>query len=278
MDRETAKDTRIEYGANIPPIKVYPDKYEGHVVVITGAAQGIGEATSKLFASQGATVVMVDIQKDKLEAVWAEIEKNEYLGKTTFRVCDISNESQVNSLIEELIATFGKISVLVQLAALYPFIPLVNHPTEQYKRIMTVNVDACFYLTRAVLPHMQKAGYGRLINTSSGTLQLPDAGLSVYVASKSAVLGWTRSTAVEAGPGVTANIILPGLIRTDAVWEAQKRPDGSRPLFDRLLAKQCVKRNGRPEDIAHTINFIASPEAQFITGQIFDCGGGATFH
>ena len=100
----------------------------------------------------------------------------------------------------------------------------------------------------------------------------------MYVTSKSAVVGLTRSIAVEAGAGVTANIILPGLIRTDAVWAAQARPDGSRPLFDRLLQKQCVKRNGRPEDIAHTINFIASPEAQFITGQIFDCGGGATFH
>lgn len=267
-----AVDTSVEHGANIPPIKVYPDKYEGQVVIITGAAQGIGEASPKLFASQGATVVMVDIQKDKLAAVLAQIEKQPGAGNSTYRVCDVSDESQATRLISEVISTFGKIDVLVQLAALYPFIPLVEHPTEQYRRIMGVNVDACFFLSPAVLPHMQNAGYGRLINTSSGTLQLPDAGLSVYITPKSAIVGLTRSIAVEAGPGITANVILPGLIRTEAVWEAQGHSDGSRPLFDRLLQKQCVKRNGLPEDIAHTINFIASPEAQF------DCGGGATFH
>lgn len=270
------EDWKVEKGSNIPPIKIYQDKYEGQVVVITGAAQGIGEVTSKLFAQEGATVVMVDIQKDKLAKVQSEIESNG--GKVAYRVCNIVDEHQVDSLVQEIVETFGKIDVLVQLAALYPFIPLIDHPTQDFLQIMNVNVNACFYLTRAVLPHMQKAGYGRLINTASGTLQLPDAGLSVYVTSKSAVLGFTRSVAVEAGPGVTANIILPGLIRTEAVWKIQGRPDGSHPLFDRLLAKQCVKRNGRPEDIAHTINFIASPEAQFITGQIFDCGGGATFH
>lgn len=266
----------VETGSNIPPIKVYPDKYEGHVVVITGAAQGIGEATSKLFGSQGATVVLVDIQEDKLIRVKSEIEAAG--GKAAYRVCNIAEEDQATSLIDGLIATYGKIDVLIQLAALYPFIPLLDHPSKDFLQVMNVNVNACFYLTRAVLPHMKKAGYGRLINTASGTLQLPDPGLSAYVTSKAAIVGFTRSTAVAAGPGVTANIILPGLIRTEAVWKVHERPDGSHGLFDSLIEKQCVKRNGRPQDIAHTISFIASPEAQFITGQIFDCGGGATFH
>lgn len=265
-----------EKGSNIPPIRVYPDKYKDQVVVITGAGQGIGEITSKLFAAQGATVVLVDIQEDKLSRVQAEIESAG--GKAACRVCDVANEDQATSMIDRVVATFGKIDVLVQLAALYPFIPLVRHPSADFLRVMNVNVNACFYLVRAVLPHMQKAGYGRLINTASGTLQLPDLGLSAYVTSKAAIVGFTRSVAVEAGPGVTSNIILPGLIRTEAVWKLHERPDGSHGLFDRILENQCVKRNGRPEDIAHTICFMASPEAQFITGQIFDCGGGATFH
>lgn len=265
-----------ETDSNVPPIKVYPDKYEGHVVVVTGAAQGIGEVTSKLFASQGATVVLVDIQEEKLIGVKSEIEAAG--GKAEHRVCNIADNDQATSMIDGVVATLGKIDVLVQLAALYPFIPLQDHPLQDFLRVMDVNVNACFYLTRAVLPHMRKAGYGRLINTSSGTLQLPDPGLSAYVTSKAAIVGFTRSTAVEAGPGVTANIILPGLIRTEAVWKLHEQADGSHGLFDRILEKQCVKRNGRPQDIAHTISFIASPEAQFITGQIFDCGGGATFH
>ncbi|KAJ9504461.1 hypothetical protein H2202_000517 [Exophiala xenobiotica] len=286
------EDWEIEPGSHIPPIKVYPDKYAGQVVMITGAAQGIGEVVSKLCARQGATVIMVDLQEDKLQQVAAKIDaaqhdaevagssagKGNGKGKAEIRVCNAADEASVDSMVENVIRTHGKIDVLIQLAAVYPFIPIVGHPSDAFKKVMDVNVMACFYLTKAVLPHMQKAGYGRLINTSSGTLQLPDPGLSAYVASKAAIVGFTRSTAVEAGPGVTANIILPGLIRTPAVWKLHGQEDGSHPLFDRLLQKQCVKRNGRPEDIAHTINFIASPEAQFITGQIFDCGGGATFH
>ncbi|KEF55724.1 uncharacterized protein A1O9_08474 [Exophiala aquamarina CBS 119918] len=280
----------IEPGSRIPPIKVYPDKYAGQVVLITGAAQGIGEVASKLFVRQGATVIMVDVQEDKLQQVAAKIDAAQYgaelasspaeklEGKAEIRVCNAADEASVNSMVDDVVRTHGKIDVLIQLAAVYPFIPIVGHPGDSFKKVMDVNVMACFYLTKAVLPHMQEAGYGRIINTSSGTLQLPDPGLSAYVTSKAAVMGFTRSTAVEAGPGVTANIILPGLIRTPAVWKLHGREDGSHPLFDRLLQKQCVKRNGRPEDIAYTINFIASPEAQFITGQIFDCGGGATFH
>lgn len=269
-------DWETEPGSQIPQIKIYPDKFEGQVVMITGAAQGIGEISSMLFAVQGATVIMVDVQADKLASVLSRLETDGYKGAT--RVCDISDEKQVDSMVEGVISEFGKIDVLIQLAALYPFIPLTTMSPQDFQRVMNVNVNACFNLTRAVLPHMQKAGYGRLINTSSGTLQLPDPGLSAYVTSKAAIVGFTRSVAVESGPGVTANVILPGLIRTPAVWKLHGRPDGSHPLFDRLLEKQTVKRNGRPEDIAHTICFIASPEAQFISGQIFDCGGGATFH
>lgn len=260
----------------VPQIKVYPDKFAGQVVLITGAAQGIGEVTSILFGSQGATVVLVDIQKEKLENVAKKVvEKG---GKASIRICNVGSDTEVNDLIEGVIAEFGQIHVLVHFAAVYPFIPIIGHTTKDYRRIMNVNMDACFFLTRAVLPHMNKAGYGRIINTSSGTLQLPDNGLSIYVSAKSAIVGFTRSTAVEAGQGVTANIILPGLIRTDNVWNNHVQPDGSHVLFDRLIIKQCVKRHGQPSDIAYTVCHIASPETAFVTGQIFDVGGGATFH
>jgi NAD(P)-dependent dehydrogenase (short-subunit alcohol dehydrogenase family) len=259
-----------------PAIKTYPDKFSGQIALVTGGAQGIGQVTSEMFAAQGAEVILVDIQKEKLEELVKDITGRG--GKASFRVVDVGDDHQVNALIEEVIRTAGKIDILVHLAAVYPFIPIIGHSTDDYRKIMNVSMDACFFLTRAILPHMNERGYGRIINTASGTLQLPDRGLSAYVAAKSAVVGFTRSTAVEAAQGVTANIVLPGLIRTEAVWNKHVQPDGSHRLFDVLIKKQCIKRHGQPEDIARTILFIASPESSFTTGQIFDVGGGATFH
>jgi len=261
---------------SIPKINIYKDKFAGQVVLVTGAAQGLGQVTSELFAKQGAEVVLVDIQNEKLAGVAQGIQKQG--GKASFRVFDVSDEVQVNEMIGEVVRTFGQIDILVHLAGVYPLVPIIGHSTEEYRRVMGVNMDGCFFLTRAVLPYMNKRGYGRIINTSSGTLKLPHHGLSVYVAAKSAIVGFTRSTAVEAGPGVTANIILPGLIHTEAAWTTHLQPDGSNHIFDLVNEKQCIKRHGQPEDIAYTIMFIASPESSFTTGQIFDVSGGATFH
>ena len=147
-----------------------------------------------------------------------------------------------------------------------------------YHRVMNVNMVSCFLLTRAVLPHMQRAGYGRTIKTASDSIQPPESSLSVYAASKGAVAAFTRSTATEAGPRVTANVVSPSLMRTDTTWNSGIAPDGSRPLFDKLVARSCVKGHGLPRDDAHLMVFIASPEAEFITGQLFDVDCGAIFY
>ena len=260
----------------IPQIKVYPDKFADQVVLISGAAQGLGAVTSKLFAAQGATVVLLDIQETKLAAVVDEIKTNG--GKASYQIANAADDTQIDTAVENVIKTYGQIDVMVHLAGIYPSIPISECTTEQYRRIMGVNMDGCFFLTRAVLPHMNKRGYGRIICTSSGTLQNPGGCMSVYVAAKAAIMGFVRAAAMEAGPGVTVNTILPGLIATDKVKEQWAKPDGSIPILDELIKKQAVKRSGQPEDIAYTICFMASPETAFTTGQIFDVGGGATFH
>ena len=267
-----------ESGANIPAIKIYPDKFEGQIVVVTGAAQGIGEATALLFARQGATVVLADIQADKLEQVVSEIKLDG--GRAVSRTIDISDEHQCKDLIEWTVSQYTKIDALVQLAAYVAFQTIENHPTSSYQRSMQVNVDSCFYLVRATLPHMRKQGYGRFINTASATLQKPGIGLHVYMGSKGAVVALTRSLAFEAGAGITANVVMPGFTATDAARAADKalREFKGRSLFEDHVEGQCVKRGGQPDDLAHTICFIASPEASFITGQIFDVSGGYTFH
>jgi NAD(P)-dependent dehydrogenase (short-subunit alcohol dehydrogenase family) len=259
-----------------PPIRTDPEKFTNQIAVVTGAAQGIGKRVAELFAEHGAMVVLLDVQstgEDVGQAIRARG------GKAQFYQCDVGNEKEVNSVIQNILQSFSRIDILAHIAGIFPSIPIDGHSTAEYYRVMNVNMDSCFFLTRAVLSEMNKNHYGRIVNTSSGRVQLPDTGLSAYTAAKAAIVGFTRSVAREAGAGVTANVVMPGLIVTEDLRRQHTLPDGTQPFFKDMIEKvQCVKRLGEPEDIARTIMFIASPEASFITGQIFDVGGGATFH
>ncbi len=276
-----------EAGAQVRPVKIYPDKFKDQVVLITGAAQGIGATAAQVFAAQGATVVLVDINQDALENIRQQIQLNRDHSQRTestedsqeqnlspiCHVCDVSDEKAVNQLVIDVADRLGHIDVLVHLAGMYPFHLLADYPSDAYHKVIQVNLDSCFYLIRAVLPHMQRAGYGRIITTASGSLFTPVPGLAAYGAAKGGIVGLTNMAAAEGGPGVTANTLVPGLIRTEHMW----RGGDTRHLFDSMLEKQCIKRYGRPEDIAHTVCFLASPEAGFITGLSIDVGGGAWF-
>ncbi|KAJ5951569.1 uncharacterized protein N7479_009982 [Penicillium vulpinum] len=265
-----------ETGANVPLIKVYPDKFSDHVVLVTGAAQGIGFATAQLFSDQGAHVILLDIQEEKLKQAISLIEARN--GKSSYRICDITDEHSIQDAIDWVIRTFHKIDILANIAGIYPNSGICETTTELYRRTMSLNVDGSFFLTRAVLPHMRTAGYGRIIHTGSTTFQEPEQGQVAYVTSKAAIVGLVRATSIEAGPGITVNAVMPGLIKTEHVWKLVVQPDGSYPLFESVIKKQDVKRCGLPQDVAHVFCFVASPEASFISGQIFDVGGGATFH
>lgn len=258
-------------GANIPPVRIVSDKFGGQVVLVTGGARGIGKATAGLFAEQGAMLILVDMDEKQLERVASQLSSQ--VAKVTYRVTNLVSEEEVNSLVNDVVSAHGKIDVLVHIAGIYPFGPLLHQSTEEYRRIMTTNMDSCFYLTRAVLPHMQKSGYGRIINTASATAIHPEPGLAAYAASKSAVAAFTRATAAEAGTGITANVVAPSLIVTNTTWN----DSSAMPIFDQAMGKQCVKRYGLPKDVAHLISFVASPEAEFITGQTFHVNGGLLF-
>lgn len=270
-----------ENGANIPPVEINPNKFKGQVVIITGAAQGIGKTTATLFARQGATVILVDIQEKLVETTASEINNQGGGGHAEFRIADIASEEACNQLIKSVIDQFGKIDILVQLAALVKYNPILDLTPSDLINSMEVNVYSCFYLSRAVLPHMRQAGYGRLIQTSSATTQHMFPGLNAYVATKGALISMTRSLALEAGPGITANVVMPGFVETPtaAIGDQSTRDAvGSQSMWDYHIEHQCVKRRGQPDDIAHAISFIASPEASFVSGQIFDVSGGFTFH
>ncbi|KAK5046001.1 hypothetical protein LTR84_008788 [Exophiala bonariae] len=258
--------------SDTPQIIIDPRKFSGQVAVITGAAQGIGEVVSALFAEQGCTVILLDINKEKLEQAEKTLRSNG--ASVAHRICDITNEDLVRETIDEVVRTFNKIDILAHLAGIYPAKPLLNVTTAEYRRIFQVNMESCFFLTQAVLPHMQRRHYGRIINTASQTMVRPVRGLAVYAASKGAVAAFTRATATEVGPGITANFVSPTLISTPTTQAGEYQ----KVLFEKVVEEQCVKRVGLARDVAHAIMYIASPEAEFITGQMFDVGGGSFFH
>lgn len=125
---------------------------------------------------------------------------------------------------------------------------------------------------------MQRSEHGRIIHTSSSIVQEPEPGLAAYALSKAAIIGLVRGTSVEAGPGVTVNAVMLGLIKTNQVWNSGIQLDRSHHLFERVIKKQNVKQCGIPDGIAHAFCFVPSPEASFINKQIFDVSGGETSH
>ncbi|KAK7885867.1 hypothetical protein LTR67_010219 [Exophiala xenobiotica] len=257
-------------GANIPPIKKYSDKFEGHVVLVTGAAQGIGKVTATMFAQQGASMVLVDLNEAKLKETSAALSATG--AKVIHRVCNLTIEKDVRAMVDDVVSTLGKIDVCAHLAGAYPFKLIADNTAEDYARVMSVNMDSTFYLCKAVLPYMSKAGYGRIINTTSASTLHPEAGLGVYAASKAAVTGFTRTLAIEAGPGVTANCVCPSLIYNETTWA----DPSAREMFQRSVERQPIKRFGLPIDVAEVFCFVASPETEYLTGQLFDVSGGFT--
>jgi len=255
------------------------DRFSGQVAIVTGAAQGIGFATAKVLAEQGATVVLADIDAERVEKVAASF--NDQGLSSHAHAIDIADEAAVATLVNQTAEHHGRIDILAHLAAIYPFFPysLDTLSLSDWRRVQEINLDATFLLARAVLPHMRRRRYGRIINTSSISVDTVGApGLATYTASKAGVIGFTRVVAHEAGmDGITANVVMPGLIETEHVNTMLDDPAATAAFFDQHLTRQCVKRRGQPEDLAHCVAYLASPEAGFVTGQTINVGGGYSF-
>ena len=246
-------------------------RLEGKVALITGGARGQGEAEARLFAQEGAKVVMADILDVEGAKLAAEI--GELGGDALFVHLDVTNEHDWQNAISATLAKFGKLDVLVNNAAAWRGGQVEDTTAEHWDAIMEVNAKGVFLGTKLAIPEMRKAGCGSIINISSTAGLVGSVTSTAYSASKGAVRLLTKSTAIQyAAEGIRANSIHPGPIDTpmgDQVW-----PDaGSK---EEVVDRTPVGRMGVPKDIAYGALYLASDESSFVTGSELVIDGGMT--
>jgi 3-oxoacyl-[acyl-carrier protein] reductase len=241
----------------------------GKTAIVTGAATGIGAATAALLAARGARVVAAGLQPDALRETVAAIEADG--GEAVAVEADVSDPEQIEAVAARAAEAFGGTDILVNNAAIYPLGPWHEADAAEWDAVFATNVRGYFLLAKAVRPQMVARGGGSIVNVASVTFYWGEAGLVSYVASKGAVIGFTRSLAREAGPeGIRVNAVAPGAFPTaataihadqDALWEG-------------VLAAQSIKRRGEVEDVARAIAFFAGDDSGFVSGQTLLVDGG----
>ncbi len=246
----------------------------GKTILYTGAAGGLGLATTIAFLDRGAQVVAVDNNAEKIAALEASVPAS---SRSRLKVLhsDLDDLARFRADIEEMAKSVGGYDVVINNAAIYPAKPFEQFTIEEHQAVQRVNVDAGIVAVQVALPGMRAKQWGRIVNVSSVTFYGGWALLSPYVASKAALVGLTRAWAREFGQyGVTVNAIAPGAFPTDAE-KIHPDPEGYTRF---VLERQAVKRRGSPLDIANALAFLASDEAGFITGQTLNVDGGWVMH
>ncbi len=235
------------------------------LAVVTGSAQGIGAGIARELANDGFQVVVVDLNGDGAKKVADEI------GGWSYPL-DVSDPEAVAAFASALKDKYGRVDVLVNNAAIVPFTPWPDVTFEAWRKVMSVNVDGLFLMCRALGDMMAAADYGRIINIASNTFVAGTPNCAHYVATKGAVIGFTRALATELGPqNVTVNAVAPGLTETEGVLDGPHKEG-----FDYVLAAQAIKRRAYPSDIAPAVAFLASEKGGWVTGQTLVVDGGHT--
>ncbi len=246
-------------------------RLEGKTAIVTGAVVGNGRAFCRRLASEGARVMIADIVD--AEEVLEEV--SQAGGEIDAVRVDVTEEEGAEKMARKTIERFGSIDILVNNVGGYEEEPFELITFDDWKRMLSINLDSLFLTTRAVLPAMKEGGFGRIIALSSDTIWLGTPYLVHYVASKMGVVGFIRSLASEVGKyGVTANAITVGLTAT-------QRPPGEKlvgTILEHLLPQQAVHRGDEPEDIAEVVAFLASPSSSILTGQTINVDGGVARH
>ncbi|MEU2021958.1 SDR family NAD(P)-dependent oxidoreductase [Streptomyces sp. NPDC016469] len=246
-----------------------PARFDGYGVLITGAGRGIGAATARLLASEGARVLVTDLDAGRADAVAAEIRADGRVAEAL--VCDVADRAAVEAAVAYAVETFGGLDVLVNNAYACSLDSTLfeDEQDETWHRDLDISLGGAYRCSRAAMPHLAASGRGAIVSIGSVN-GLQDFGNHAYSAAKAGLASLTRTLAGHAGPrGVRANLVVPGTIRTDA-WA------GREAELDRVSALYPLGRVGEPEDIAKAVAFLASSDAEWVTGTSLCVDGGLT--
>jgi 3-oxoacyl-[acyl-carrier protein] reductase/(S)-1-phenylethanol dehydrogenase len=247
--------------------------HKDKIAVITGAANGIGQAFARRLAEDGAHIVAVDRADAGTTAKMVEA-----AGRKTLAIeCDVSSESSVKAMADQVEKAFGRADIVINTAGIFPQTNLDTLTFTEWRRILSVNLDGTFLVSMAFIPGMKRRGWGRIVNMSSSTLGSVVTGFVPYVSSKAGIVGFTRAMASELGSfGITVNAIQPGLTKTPGAMSRPPRA-GFKTMdeeFASVATMQAIKRPEEADDLVGAMSFLTSDDAAFITGQTINVDGG----
>lgn len=243
---------------------------QGKVSIITGAANGIGQACARLFAEQGAKVVLADIQDAPGQALAQELQAQGQ--QASYVHCDVGRKADVDALVQQVLALHGRIDVLVSNAGIFKAAPFLEVSESDFDEVLRVNLKGAFLVGQAAARAMKASGGGAIVHMSSvnGVMAIPE--IASYNVSKGGINQLTRAMALAlADDGIRVNAVAPGTIATELARKAVLTSDASRT---KILSRTPMKRLGEPEEVARTVAFLASDASSYITGEILTVDGG----
>ena len=243
-------------------------KHQGKIAVVTGASSGMGQEFAVRLAAEGADLILAarHLAKETQQKI------ANAGGKAIACSCDVTSAVDIQALADTVKSEFGRCDILINNAGIYPFQPFAKMSFEDWRKILSVDLDSLFLSCKAFVPIMQQHNWGRIINISSNVCWTVAPNVTHYTTAKMGVIGFTRALATEvADAGITVNAVAPGLVRTGTTESGEQAQ-----MFDMVKQMQAIHRTEEPEDVAGVVSFLASEDSRFMTGQTLMVDGGMT--